>query len=129
MIMMSDVVLMSISALYFNIITSGFMIQQTLTYVCHRTNNYCVTLFIKKHVVFLATGNRIRNILLLHRGIFDVCRKATVPSNYVLWHNESVRWFPLGRSFLKCEPDRFLRCLHSDAVPLQFLSLPFLCRS
>ena len=42
--MMSVVVLMVISSLYFNVITSVFMIQQILSPVCHRTNNYFVVL-------------------------------------------------------------------------------------
>ncbi|MBP1746954.1 MAG: hypothetical protein H6Q54_1569 [Deltaproteobacteria bacterium] len=42
--MISVVVLMVISSLYVNFITSIFTIQQTLTYVCRRTNNYFVVL-------------------------------------------------------------------------------------
>jgi len=42
--MMSVVVLMVISSLYLNIIPSLFMIQQTISHVCRRTNNYRVTL-------------------------------------------------------------------------------------
>ena len=41
--MISVVVLMVISSIYFNVITFVIMIQ-TLTYVCHRTNNYFVAL-------------------------------------------------------------------------------------
>jgi len=42
MIMISVVVLMVISSLYFIFIASVRMIQQTLTYVCRRTNYYFV---------------------------------------------------------------------------------------
>ena len=42
--MISVVVLMVISSLYLNFITSVFMLQQTLSHVCRRTNNYFVAL-------------------------------------------------------------------------------------
>jgi hypothetical protein len=54
--MISVVVLIVISSFYFNLTTSVIIIQQTLFHVCHRTNNYFVALFIKKCVVFFATG-------------------------------------------------------------------------
>jgi hypothetical protein len=54
--MMSVVVSMVISSLYLNIILSLFMLQQTLFHVCHRTDNYSVTLFVKKAVIVFATG-------------------------------------------------------------------------
>ena len=42
--MISVVVLMVISSLYFNVITSVIIMQQTLSSVCRRTNNYFVAL-------------------------------------------------------------------------------------
>ena len=61
--MISVVVLMVIFSFYFNVITSELMIQQILSSVCNRTNNYFVVFPIKKSVVFFATG--IRNIFIL----------------------------------------------------------------
>ncbi len=54
--MMSVVVLMVISSLYLNIILSLFMIQQTLSHVCRRTNNYLVTLLCTSVSSFLLQG-------------------------------------------------------------------------
>jgi hypothetical protein len=56
--MMSVVVLMVISSLYLNIILSLFMIQQTLSHVCRRTNNYLVTLLCTSVSSFLLQMNR-----------------------------------------------------------------------
>ena len=44
------------------------MIQQAVFVVCRGTNNYFVTVFIEKHVIFIATESKIRNVLLLHGG-------------------------------------------------------------
>ena len=44
------------------------MIQQAVFVVCRGTNNYFVTVFIEKHVIFIATGSKIRNVLLLQGG-------------------------------------------------------------
>ena len=51
--MMSVVVLMGISSLYVNIITSLLMIQQALSLVCRRTNNYFVALLCARMSSFL----------------------------------------------------------------------------
>jgi hypothetical protein len=50
----------------------------------------------------------------------------TVPSGSVLLHNVSVRWYPSRRSFLKCDSERSLRCLHSGGAHRRFLLKPFL---
>jgi hypothetical protein len=65
--MMSVVVSMVMSSLYVNYIASVFTIQQTFTYVCRRTNNYFVALFVCEDVVFFTTGI----------GIYSSCKKIT----------------------------------------------------
>ena len=56
MIMMSVVVLMGISFLYFNVITSLLMIQQIITCVCRRTNHYFVAFKCARMSSFLLQG-------------------------------------------------------------------------
>ncbi len=51
------------------------MIQQAIFVVCRGTNNYFVTVFIEKHVIFIATGSKIRNVWLLH-GVLQACVEA-----------------------------------------------------
>jgi hypothetical protein len=53
--MISVVVLMVISSLYFNVITFLIM-TQTLTYVCRRTNNYFVAFLCTSVSSFLLQG-------------------------------------------------------------------------
>jgi hypothetical protein len=55
--MISVVVLMVISSIYFNVITFVIMIQ-TLTYVCRRINNYFVVLLYTNVSSFLLQMNR-----------------------------------------------------------------------
>jgi hypothetical protein len=51
--MMSVVVLMGISSLYVNVITSLLMIQRVLSRVCRKTNNYFVALLCARMSSFL----------------------------------------------------------------------------
>jgi hypothetical protein len=55
MIMISVVVLMVISSLYFNVITFVIM-RQTLTLVCRKTNNYFVALLFTSVSSYLLQG-------------------------------------------------------------------------